>query len=229
MFKLPPYEVSESGYAGFELPIDIYFKNKEEPKKITYLYDLCLLIKEAVRNTRREKLTFQNPSLEFKKKLLGGGGRIVGGKTTVAPKDINKASSESSSSSSTSSKNRGDTKQSSTSPSPLHRPPSSLNVSGPPEGNTTPSSQKSVSKNHSGSSSSGSNKINHQPRVPGKDIASTQPPPKGSSSSKDKTSSVSSSSIKSSAKSDPAFTDLFGPPIQTRPSPDTTSHHKVKV
>ncbi|RWS09784.1 protein AF-9-like protein, partial [Dinothrombium tinctorium] len=70
VIKEPPYEVSESGYAGFELPIDVYFKNKEEPKKITFEYDLFLRVDEAVNNTRREKLTFQNPSADFKKKLL---------------------------------------------------------------------------------------------------------------------------------------------------------------
>lgn len=74
VFREPPYSVHESGYAGFEVPIEIYFRNKEEPKKITYNYDLFLHISEAVHNTRREKLTFQNPSVEFKKKLLRAGG-----------------------------------------------------------------------------------------------------------------------------------------------------------
>ncbi|CAG2249342.1 AF9 [Mytilus edulis] len=32
----PPLKVAESGYAGFTLPIDIYFKNKEETKKIRF-------------------------------------------------------------------------------------------------------------------------------------------------------------------------------------------------
>lgn len=66
--------MKEFGYGGFELPIDIYFKNKEEPKKITYVYDLFLDNFKPVTNTRREKLTFQNPSPEFKKKLLRAGG-----------------------------------------------------------------------------------------------------------------------------------------------------------
>lgn len=66
--------MKEYGYAGFELPIDIYFKNKEEPKKIRYMYDLFLATNDTVHNTRREKLTFQNPSPDFKKKLLRAGG-----------------------------------------------------------------------------------------------------------------------------------------------------------
>ena len=74
VLKDPPYEVGESGYAGFELPIEVYFKNKEEPKKITFDYDLFLNMEDSVSNTRREKLTFQNPSAEFKKKLLKAGG-----------------------------------------------------------------------------------------------------------------------------------------------------------
>lgn len=70
----PPYEVKEYGYASFELPIDIFFRNKEEPKKITYRYDLFLQPEAPVHNTRREKLTFKNPAPEFKKKLLRAGG-----------------------------------------------------------------------------------------------------------------------------------------------------------
>lgn len=74
MFVAPPYVVEESGYAGFELPIEIYFRNKEEPKRITYNYDLNLLVDDTVSNIRREKLTFQNPSQDFKKKLIKSGG-----------------------------------------------------------------------------------------------------------------------------------------------------------
>lgn len=74
VFKEPPYEVSESGYAGFEMPIEVYFKNKDDPKKISFEYDLFLRTDGAVSNLRREKLTFKNPSAEFKKKLLKAGG-----------------------------------------------------------------------------------------------------------------------------------------------------------
>lgn len=73
-FREPPYEVSESGYAGFELPIEIHFKNREEPRMIAYEYDLFLSLSESVNNIRREKLTFQNPNNEFKLKLLEAGG-----------------------------------------------------------------------------------------------------------------------------------------------------------
>lgn len=69
-----PFEVRESGYAGFLLPINIYFKNKEEPKKIAFEYDMFLRLDGSVSNTRREKLTFTNPSDDFKKLLLKAGG-----------------------------------------------------------------------------------------------------------------------------------------------------------
>lgn len=72
----PPYFVSESGYAGFNLPIDIYFKNKEDPRMIRFDYDLFLRMDDSppVNHTRCEKLTFQNPTEEFKRKLLKAGG-----------------------------------------------------------------------------------------------------------------------------------------------------------
>ncbi|GBM22812.1 Protein ENL [Araneus ventricosus] len=72
--KEPPFQVSESGYAGFTMPIDVYFRTKEEPKKVSYIYDLYLRVGEKVSNIRLEKLTFQNPVEEFRKKLLLGGG-----------------------------------------------------------------------------------------------------------------------------------------------------------
>jgi YEATS domain-containing protein 1/3 len=75
VIKEPPYQVSESGYAGFLIPVEIYFKQKEEPKKISFNYDLILLMEENQQTTYRlEKVTIQNPSDEFREKLLRGGG-----------------------------------------------------------------------------------------------------------------------------------------------------------
>ena len=76
MLKEPPYQVSESGYAGFNLPIDIYFKNKEEPRKIHFKYDLFLHNEGCppVNHIRCEKLTFQNPTEDFRRKLIKAGG-----------------------------------------------------------------------------------------------------------------------------------------------------------
>ncbi|XP_030050070.1 protein AF-9 [Microcaecilia unicolor] len=74
--KDPPYKVEESGYAGFILPIEVYFKNKEEPKKVRFDYDLFLHLEghPPVNHLRCEKLTFNNPTEEFRRKLVKAGG-----------------------------------------------------------------------------------------------------------------------------------------------------------
>uniref|UniRef100_A0A3B3BFC9 MLLT3 super elongation complex subunit n=1 Tax=Oryzias melastigma TaxID=30732 RepID=A0A3B3BFC9_ORYME len=75
--KDPPFKVEESGYAGFILPIEVYFKNKEEPKKVRFDYDLFLHLEghPPVNHLRCEKLTFNNPTEEFRRKLLKAGGK----------------------------------------------------------------------------------------------------------------------------------------------------------
>eukprot|EP00794_Sanderia_malayensis_P010220 gene10220-11269_t len=79
VIKLPPYKVEESGYGSFILSIEIYFRNKEEPKKVKFDYDLYLQLvgNPPVTNVRVEALTFSDPVEDFKKKLLKGGGVIV--------------------------------------------------------------------------------------------------------------------------------------------------------
>ncbi|NWS46458.1 AF9 protein, partial [Probosciger aterrimus] len=79
--KDPPYKVEESGYAGFILPIEVYFKNKEEPKKVRFDYDLFLHLEghPPVNHLRCEKLTFNNPTEEFRRKLLKAGGIMSDG------------------------------------------------------------------------------------------------------------------------------------------------------
>ncbi|XP_003386748.1 PREDICTED: protein AF-9-like [Amphimedon queenslandica] len=81
VIKEPPYQVSESGYGSFNLPIEVYFRNKDEPKKVRFEYDLLLpnLNDPPINQIRSECLTFQNPSEEFKSKLLKAGGVITGG------------------------------------------------------------------------------------------------------------------------------------------------------
>lgn len=70
--------VKESGYAGFIIPIEIYLKNKDEPKKIFIQYDLALQPSgPPINNSIRHTELIRNPSDEFKKKLLKGGGVIV--------------------------------------------------------------------------------------------------------------------------------------------------------
>ncbi|XP_074058273.1 protein ENL [Macrotis lagotis] len=77
--KEPPYKVEESGYAGFIMPIEVHFKNKEEPKKVCFTYDLFLNLEgnPPVNHLRCEKLTFNNPTKEFRSKLLRAGGVMV--------------------------------------------------------------------------------------------------------------------------------------------------------
>uniref|UniRef100_A0A3P8YF67 MLLT1 super elongation complex subunit a n=1 Tax=Esox lucius TaxID=8010 RepID=A0A3P8YF67_ESOLU len=77
--KEPPYKVEESGYAGFLMPIEVYFKNKEEPKKVCFNYDLFLNLEgnPPVNHLRCEKLTFNNPTREFRHKLVKAGGVMV--------------------------------------------------------------------------------------------------------------------------------------------------------
>ncbi|XP_063056784.1 protein ENL isoform X3 [Engraulis encrasicolus] len=77
--KEPPYKVEESGYAGFLMPIEVYFKNREEPKKVCFNYDLFLNLEgnPPVNHLRCEKLTFNNPTSEFRRKLIKAGGMQV--------------------------------------------------------------------------------------------------------------------------------------------------------
>lgn len=72
-FKDPPYVVKECGYAGFVLTIDIYLKNRDEPKKVTFEYDLDL----QPYKTQMNEFIIATPSDEFKRKCLKGGGLLL--------------------------------------------------------------------------------------------------------------------------------------------------------
>lgn len=74
VLKEPPFMVKESGYAGFIIPIEIYLRNKDEPKKFQISYDLHLQpsgppINKVIRHVE----VIRNPSEDFRKKLLKGG------------------------------------------------------------------------------------------------------------------------------------------------------------
>jgi len=71
--KEPPYQVSETGYGGFTMPIDVYLKNNAEPKKIRFQYELFLGTVGTVTHNRCEKITFQLPSPLFRERLVNGG------------------------------------------------------------------------------------------------------------------------------------------------------------
>ncbi|XP_037956820.1 protein AF-9 [Teleopsis dalmanni] len=78
--KETPYVIQESGYAGFLLPIEIYFRNRDEPKRVQFTYDLDLQ-QTGPPHHRSEikKFIFESPSEEFRPKLLKGGGVPVSG------------------------------------------------------------------------------------------------------------------------------------------------------
>jgi len=78
ILKEPPFVVKESGYAGFIIPIEVYLKNKDEPKKFQITYDLHLQPSgPPINNVIRHTEVIRNPSDEFRKKLLKGGGVSV--------------------------------------------------------------------------------------------------------------------------------------------------------
>lgn len=86
--KEPPYQVSESGYGSFTLPVEVIFRNKEEPRKVMFEYDLLLpnLDDPPISQMRSECLTFQNPSEEFRVKLIRGGAKSILGDTQKVAK-----------------------------------------------------------------------------------------------------------------------------------------------
>lgn len=73
--KEPPYVIKESGYASFNLPIEIHLKagSRDEPKKISITYDLDIY-KSTV---QRPAYFITNPSTDFRHKLLEGGGILI--------------------------------------------------------------------------------------------------------------------------------------------------------
>lgn len=75
MYKDPPYVLKESGYASFNLPIDIYYRAgaRDEPKKVSILYDLDIYKTTC----QRYPFFINNPSSEFRHKLLEGGGIMI--------------------------------------------------------------------------------------------------------------------------------------------------------
>ncbi|CAG0915815.1 unnamed protein product [Notodromas monacha] len=83
--KEPPYELSESGYAGFLLKIELVFKTSLEPRSAKFDLDLFFNSDPSMdaNSIRPEKLTFQKPGEDFKRKLLPGGGLPAEGLVVV--------------------------------------------------------------------------------------------------------------------------------------------------
>ncbi|XP_001965931.3 protein AF-9 [Drosophila ananassae] len=88
VIKEPPYALQESGYAGFLLPVEIHFRNRDDPKRITYQYDLVLQSTGPPQHHVEVKThIFEAPSEEFRTKLMRGGGVPVFG-ANVATSNI---------------------------------------------------------------------------------------------------------------------------------------------
>lgn len=67
--------LKESGYASFNLPIDIHFKAgaRDEMKKYTITYDLDI----SKTTVQKYSVMIPNPSSDFRHKLLEGGGIMM--------------------------------------------------------------------------------------------------------------------------------------------------------
>lgn len=75
--KEPPFSLRSSGYAGFTLPIEIYLRNNQEPKKIWFNYEIVLQPSgPPIHNVQKDKYVFHNPSDEFRSRLLKGGALV---------------------------------------------------------------------------------------------------------------------------------------------------------
>lgn len=86
VFKEPPYTLKESGYASFNLPIEIHFKAgpRDEPKKFTTTYDLDI----SKTTAQKYSVMISNPSSEFRHKLLEGGGIMMNNDSKLNSSDF---------------------------------------------------------------------------------------------------------------------------------------------
>lgn len=73
----PPFQIRETGYAGFEIPITIYFKNKDKPNDLQFVHDLTLLNNKTNNHTTVEKIKFISPNRDFERYLIKSGARLI--------------------------------------------------------------------------------------------------------------------------------------------------------
>ena len=88
--KKPPYQVSESGCGTFKLPVKIYFSNNDTA---TFKFDLHLYAYQ-VSTCFGEMFPFQNPSKNFREKLILAGGRPCQSPPTSQKRKSKKRTSE---------------------------------------------------------------------------------------------------------------------------------------
>ncbi|GBN05249.1 Protein AF-9 [Araneus ventricosus] len=72
----PPFVLSESTSRSFSMQIEIFFCAGAKLNKVSYIYNLSIG-DEVVNNSWKRRLTFLNPSQDFKEKLLLAGGKVV--------------------------------------------------------------------------------------------------------------------------------------------------------
>ncbi|KAL7296015.1 hypothetical protein TKK_0010570 [Trichogramma kaykai] len=89
-FNKPPYVIRESGYAGFEIPIDVYLRNNSEPRKFHFKYDLSLAKFTSSSHSITHTEIINNPSEEFAKKLRKGGALPISNSESVTEKKKSK-------------------------------------------------------------------------------------------------------------------------------------------
>lgn len=74
----PPYEIQESGCASIDIPIHVYLKCSNKPKKISLRYSLHIENNNKTSSESRSVYyDFENPSEPLYTALMKGGGEIV--------------------------------------------------------------------------------------------------------------------------------------------------------
>ena len=70
--KEPPFEVSESGYGSFTLPVQVHFINHET---VEFQCRLRVYASGQISTCISEPYYFRNPSKSFREKLINAGGQ----------------------------------------------------------------------------------------------------------------------------------------------------------
>lgn len=74
----PPYEIQESGCASIDIPIHVYLKYSNRPKKIRLRYSLQIENNSKSNSESRcIYYDFENPSEQLCEALMSGGGEVV--------------------------------------------------------------------------------------------------------------------------------------------------------
>ncbi|KAJ2949470.1 hypothetical protein O0L34_g15390 [Tuta absoluta] len=78
VIQAPPYEIQESGCASIEIPIHVYLKHSERPRRIRLRYSLCA--DSSSRSCSESRTVFydiENPSEPLWRELVRAGAEVV--------------------------------------------------------------------------------------------------------------------------------------------------------